>query len=409
VTDFSDAVNVPSHDAWGPMTGYLYQALTGLLILMQKRDVQGQIAIEHFDDIVFQGDCSALEAIQTKHHVLRGGDLSDRSVDLWRSINSWVDSIKSKKLSLTSSFVLMTTTVAKKDTIAFLLKRGADRDPSVALQKLNQICEKCTVSSINNYCANFASLSVEEKTALINNLFILDACVAAAGLKEAIIKEIVFFVPSNHQDDIYYALIGWWFSMVIEKLTSDDGPFISGLALQKQVSFIMRSYTPASLPIDVLDTLNPTNEEKEKISPERIILLKQLKLIAASDTHVRNCLQDFYHAYVQISRWSRNQDVGSDELTKYQQKLIDEWSVRFIQMDESLAGENSNCSELEKQKEGRELLDEIEKLDLRIRSEVDDHFVMRGIYYMLSGDLKVGWHVDFMNRLCDLLEKADGK
>jgi hypothetical protein len=44
-------------------------------------------------------------------------------------------------------------------------------------------------------------------------------------------------------------------------------------------------------------------------------------------------------------------------------------------------------------------------LNINIREKVNKPFVMRGTYHDLANQLKVGWHVDFMNRLCHLLQE----
>lgn len=59
--------------------------------------------------------------------------------------------------------------------------------------------------------------------------------------------------------------------------------------------------------------------------------------------------------------------------------------------------------EEEKIKEGRTLFSKIEELDIRIRPKCQEAFVMRGSYHILANRLKVGWHVDFFERLTKLL------
>lgn len=73
----------------------------------------------------------------------------------------------------------------------------------------------------------------------------------------------------------------------------------------------------------------------------------------------------------------------------------------FGEMQDDLA-EIKSLTEEEKAKAGRKLLSDIEK-DIRIRPKCEEAFVMRGSYHMLANKLKVGWHVDFFERLKGLL------
>ena len=68
----------------------------------------------------------------------------------------------------------------------------------------------------------------------------------------------------------------------------------------------------------------------------------------------------------------------------------------------------NNGYEEEKIEEGRRLFSDIEKKDIRIRPKCQEAFVMRGSYHMLANQLKVGWHIDFYDRLKKLLAPGEG-
>ena len=75
--------------------------------------------------------------------------------------------------------------------------------------------------------------------------------------------------------------------------------------------------------------------------------------------------------------------------------------IRHIMEDD--LSECIGVTEEEKIKEGRRLFSDIEKKDIRIRPKCQEAFVMRGSYHMLANQLKVGWHIDFYDRLKQLL------
>ena len=45
----------------------------------------------------------------------------------------------------------------------------------------------------------------------------------------------------------------------------------------------------------------------------------------------------------------------------------------------------------------------MESKDIRIRPKCQEAFIMRGSYHILANQLKIGWHVDFFERLKQLL------
>jgi hypothetical protein len=94
-----------------------------------------------------------------------------------------------------------------------------------------------------------------------------------------------------------------------------------------------------------------------------------------------------------------------NELSNYETLLIDEWNRLFLIMQEDLEYLDGNSDDKMKNDAGRKLLNDTESLNINIRKKVDKPFIMRGTYHDLANQLKVGWHIDFMNRLCHLLQE----
>lgn len=104
-----------AHDASGQMLGYLYQVLAALYLLLDSKYGDAQICIEKFDDIAFIEQDEPVLMIQTKHHLYRPGNLSNTSVDLWRTIKSWCDSINKSPSNLRDTyFAILTTATAQE-------------------------------------------------------------------------------------------------------------------------------------------------------------------------------------------------------------------------------------------------------------------------------------------------------
>jgi hypothetical protein len=84
--------------------GYLYQAR--LAVCESLRFVYGEsgveLSIERLDDVAFETAGDAVELLQTKHHINKQGDLSDASVDLWKTLRVWAEATKRTRLYLSA-------------------------------------------------------------------------------------------------------------------------------------------------------------------------------------------------------------------------------------------------------------------------------------------------------------------
>jgi hypothetical protein len=131
------------HSAAQSAAGYLYQARLALAECLRYAysDSSVEISIERLDDVSFEKNGAPLELLQTKHHLKKAGDLSDGSVDLWKTLRVWAEAVSDDpSLPGRTRFVLITTAKAPDGSAAAHLRpAGAGptaRDPEVADQLL---------------------------------------------------------------------------------------------------------------------------------------------------------------------------------------------------------------------------------------------------------------------------------
>lgn len=134
-------VDGDKHEATASLTGYLFQCRCALLKGLQAipKSPELEISIEKFDDIAFETASEPIELIQTKHHVGRKGNLSDGSVDLWKTLSIWSDLVKKNvEAPFRLKFMLLTTAAAPDGSAASYL-RLRDRNEEAADKRLLQI------------------------------------------------------------------------------------------------------------------------------------------------------------------------------------------------------------------------------------------------------------------------------
>lgn len=154
------------------------------------------------------------------------------------------------------------------------------------------------------------------------------------------------------------------------------------------------------MPIDIF--IDDKDLLENGLSEARKIFYAQLKLICLGDRSMKLALRDYYYAFKQRASWVRNDLLYVNELEKYEECLIDEWEHSFAEMEDNL-NDIKLITEKDKIKAGRNLLSNIRRKDIRIRPKCQDPFIMRGSYHLLSNKLKVGWHINFFERLENLL------
>lgn len=389
-TDFS---------AEAPLSGYLYQCNYALLDAVKRlrKDVEYSVSIETLDDIVFETSRDEYELLQTKHHVSHSANLTDASPDLWKTLRIWIEQYNSGILPTRATLYLITTSLAPDRSAANCLKAGQGRDIQGALTRLNSTASSST--SIENKKAYevYRSLNEEDKNSLFNSVVVIDASPSLIQLDGALRDELFHAVETKYLDSFITRLMGWWYRRIFPHLSNKNIKPILGLEILDEIGNLREQFKEENLPIDD-DIMHVVVDETVYQS---YVFVQQLRLIEISSRRIFFAIRDYYRAYTHRLRSIREDLVLLGDLDRYEQRLIEEWEIHFERMRDELGDETT---EEEKKKAAHELYRWIEEGDLtKIRTMVDEPCISRGSYHMLADDLKVGWHLEFADRLRELL------
>lgn len=398
---------MPDHNASENMLGYLYQVKYALVLLLDTDFSDAQISIEKFDDVAFNSPdtSSPLEMIQLKHHVgtHNSGNLTDRSVDLWRTLKVWIDAVNADCSLLDSTyFSIITTATAPDGSIASeLTDRVKNRkvpDVEKIYNRMKNICTSSTSQSNASYYKAFLDADEADIKKLLSRIAVIDSAPNALDCDREIRKYVRYNSLPKNENKVIDRIEGFWFKSMISALCSPTPVYMSQNQMRAKIVSIAQEYANDNLPIDI------DFEEIERLaanSPQDKIFCEQLRLIGHNSRRIQIALRDYFQACSQRANWIRDGLVYINDLDEYERKLKEEWEHCFADMEVDL---DEQADEQDKKKAGRNLLHEIEDKDIRIRSKCDEAFIMRGSYHILADKLDVGWHIDFYERLKHLLD-----
>jgi C-terminal domain 7 of the ABC-three component (ABC-3C) systems len=382
--------------------GYFYQARYALLLLLDS-DVDSEMSLERFDDISFDQDGVPIQLLQTKHHVNSSGSLSNASTDLWKTLRVWSEAVAKRQIEPSKTvFTLITTNRAPNDSAASKLRPASvgGRDVNSALSTLCETAKK-SESSVNRAAYDtFLGLPSPQQTALVTSINVLDSSPNILDTRDLILNRLKYSTRPKFLDLVFERIEGWWMNKVVVHLSNSSSEPIRNRDLQAKINDIQEQYFEDNLPIEFLQVIGPGENQ---LGAEQRIFIEQLRLIAVSEPRIRRAITDYYRAFEQRSKWVREELVYCGELDEYEDKLIDEWGRLHEIMKEDLP---EDVTEEQMQKEGRSLFNFFEtKKEIPIRPRCTEPYVMRGSMHILSNACRVGWHVEFLNRLSVLLTR----
>jgi hypothetical protein len=355
--------------------------------------------LEIFDDVTFERDGTAAEILQTKHHITGRGSLSDSSPDLWRTLRVWMDLIESGRIELGHvSFSLVTTGHAPEGSAAALLRAGPMRDPEAARRTLDRIATTSENADSARAYSAFLAPSGPTRLALLESITVLDGAPSIADVPRQLADELYWTTERRFLGPLIDRLRGWWHRRVLSHLVDSEGAHLSAESVRVTIGDLRDSFTSDNLPIDI----GLHDADVWPLDPENRVFVEQLLLIALSNHAIEVAVRDYKRAYMQRSRWLRDELIGWEELERYEQALIDEWQHHRVLLEGLADASNQQRVEAGRALYSKLMLD----TDLNIRARVQESFVPRGSFHMLADDLRVGWHPDFVERLRHLLEAA---
>jgi hypothetical protein len=393
-----------THEASASATGYLFQCrcalLAGLKAILDAPQLA--ISIEKFDDIGFEIDGEPTELIQTKHHVAKKGNLSDASVDLWKTLLIWTKLVASDADAPSRlKFTLLTTGIAPAGSAAsFLRLRDRDEKKADALL-LAAATDSKNKENADAYAA-YKTLSEDSRLVLLRAVLVLDGSPNIIDVRDDIVHAVYHATSRDHLDHFVERLEGWWFGVVIKALAS-GGRAVPVLDIDQRVDELREEFKRNALPVD-FKTKFPSQAVVAELDKRPFV--RQLRKVDIGSARIEYAIRDYYRASEQRSRWAREDLLLDGEIQNYEQQLVEAWEPRHAAMVDQLA---PACSPEEKIAGGQTLFKWAEQdADFPLRS-VRERFLTHGSYHILSNRYAVGWHPDYAGDAPDPADDRDPK
>lgn len=391
-----------SHDAAASAVGYLYQAQWGLLEMIRAAADRPDrlMSFERLDDIAWEDETHDPERLlQLKHHRARG-TVTDKSVDLWRTLQVWMDALATASADR-AEFYLVTTQLAAGDSALSSL-RESGRSVEVAHEKLLIAAGESTSRETARARAQFLSLSEQARRDLVSRIHILDGAALSQDVSADVRNALTLVLPTGHEESYLRELWGWWYSLVLAMLDGRrDG--VRPAYVRSKISELRDDYGRGSLPT-LVDLPDDTRAQELADLHDDRVFVHQMRWVNAPEGILARAIVDYYRAVVQARLWLEDDLVGLHEIERFERNLVDEWQREMAWRLDDLP---DRASEEQKVAIGRQLLrDALAQTQIKIRERYDESFFVRGKYHELADAGRVGWHPDFEARLTDILSRA---
>lgn len=382
--------------------GYYYQARLALFesLRLAYGEFSIDVAIERFDDVSFEKDGEPIELLQTKHHISKVGDLTDTSVDLWKTLRIWCEATRENPaLPGRSRFVLITTGHVPPHSAASFLRPDAHRDITQAEKLLVSAAESSENKTLKDAFAAFQKLTPQMRNSLLNAVEVLDQSPVITELETAIEERLKLIAPRGKASVARQMLEGWWWPRICVAL--QEGGVISILELEGKLDDIRDAMRRDALPTD-MEHVDPPQSELDALN--EMTFVRQLRSVGVGNTRVQYAKRDYYRAFTQRSLWTRQNLLFDGEVARFEKTLTEEWQPRFETMCDGLSDAADDATA---RQAGQQLYHWVEAEARFPFRTVTARFLNVGSYHILANDLRIGWHRNYASLFSSIEEPED--
>ena len=376
-------------EASASMAGYIFQCRLALLRGLQllKRHPNTYISIEKLDDVVFENDDYGRCLVQAKHHI-NPKSLTDKSVDLWKTIRIWLESFQSNSLTVDNiKRILITTAKASEGSALAKLRPGHGTDARIKARDLLRAAAKESSNRATEAGRDrFLELSDSACEIFLQSIEVCDMHPNLINMTNDIKGEL-FLLSPQHAAMIAQYLEGWWLGVVSKHLVEDSPEPIPVQWISIKANEISNMVKNGDLPVDDPEQLNARDYTPDD---EDAVFVRQMRVVGLLDRTVRRGVRDFYRSSAQRSKWARENLLLDGESDRYDATLHDHWERKLDEYCTQIAPQ----SEDDKRKLGRKLYFWASQQQIGFRNVVET-WITAGSFHGLSNRLKIGWHPDF--------------
>jgi hypothetical protein len=385
--------------------GYFYQARLALYLCLPyvNAETNIEVAIERLDDISFASAGSPRELLQTKHHTLRTGSLSDTSPDLWKTLRVWAAAVANEpSLPNRTRLLLVTTGTAPEGSAAAMLRPlasyepGSSRSPRTAQERLTHVAQTSGNEMLKAAFDAFLALTPQMRSSLLSAVEVVDAQPVLSDLEGLLENGLRLVGPRGKAAQARELLEGWWWSRVCAALSESPTRPIPITSLEAKLDDIRDQLKRDAL---VADLAHADPSEADVAEYEAFRFVRQLRVIGLGGNRIRYAKRDYYRAFAQRSKWTREHVVVDQELERFEATLIEEWEPRFSALYDTHKGSDADDALL--QQAGQEIYHWVETEARFPFRSLTARFLNVGSYHILANDLRVGWHRNYLSLCVD--------
>lgn len=351
------------------------------------------VSVEVFDDIGVERLDGTKEAIQAKSALSNRNPVSDRAVDLWKTLYNWLVAVQEKEIDIECTNCKLLITVDKHGNIVDSFNNATtDEEACQAWETAKKEfynegeIEKKIGNEYADYIQEFFSNKNRSDACSIIRKFKLETLTKnhTESLYEKFQEKV--YIAKSSLDIIFIYMLGWIDKQTAE-LAEDRKPMViysKGFRNELTAKYREVNQKLSLVEIAPKPSKNMINNELDAFR----VYIEQLDIVNCDYTDKIEAVSDYLRASANRTAWAEKGDISKDAVSLFSEELVRIWKNKKKILD--ITQKNSEESE-----RGQLLYFECKDKQVDMGSFVAPSFFTSGCFHALADDKSIGWHPEY--------------
>ncbi|MEA5008172.1 ABC-three component system protein [Clostridium tyrobutyricum] len=361
------------------------------------------VSVEVFDDIGVERSDGTKEAIQAKSALSNRNPVSDRAVDLWKTLYNWLVAVQEKEIDIECTNCKLLITVDKHGNIVDSFNNATtDEEACQAWETAKkefydeEEIEKKMGNEYADYIQEFFSNKNRSDACSIIRKFKLETLTKnhTESLYERFQEKV--YIAKSSLDMIFIYMLGWIDKQTAE-LAEDRKPMV--IYSKNFRNELTAKYREVNQKLSLVEIA--PKPSKDMINNELDafrVYIEQLDIVNCDYTDKIEAVSDYLRASANRTAWAEKGDISKDAVSLFSEELVRIWKNKKKILD--ITQKNSEESE-----RGLLLYFECKDKQVDMGSFVAPSFFTSGCFHALADDKSIGWHPEYKK----ILEERRGR
>ena len=377
-----------SSSAEGQYLGYSLQLGRLLALLLEGRELTA-VALEYLGDVSVESKGGLSRIEEHKSRTSQANPISDRAIDLWKTIRNWMNLVEGGIDPGKTEFHLH---INRQFPSRFAEKFHEARDPLEIRGLVNDVVEFFEQAPPGEALARFVVpvLDQSRRTTLYKILQAFQLSYGSGSSKEDLLDLLRrTVVPEEYITDVLQSLLGWLKLVTDTQLEQNDAAVVSVMEFRTELRATVRKLDRQT----VLNSysLAPTAPEVEKELQSRTFV-RQLDLVDETDVLKLRAVRDYLKARSDRIHWANRSLVHRSDFEDLESDLAAVWSSKKATVS-IRDGERPEADQ------GRLLLHDCLQHRCRVKGMETPSYFAAGSFHSLADEQTVGWHPRYLEIL----------